>query len=72
MIRLHRLGHAAEPFDLNPDLSLTVEAVPDTHLALTTGVRLVVCESPDAVREAIRAWRTEILADALRGAGTLA
>ena len=28
MIALHRLGHRHEPFHLNPDLIVTVEATP--------------------------------------------
>lgn len=65
MITLHRLGHNAESFLLNPDLILTVEATPDTVVTLTTGTRFVVVESPVRVAEAVRAWRTEILRDAL-------
>lgn len=65
MIVLHRLGHQAEEFHLNPDLILTVEATPDTVITLTTGAKIVVVESPVRVAEAVRAWRTEILRDAL-------
>jgi len=38
MISLHRLGHKLEPFRLNPDLIVTVEATPDTVLTLATGI----------------------------------
>lgn len=65
MITLHRLGHNAEPFLLNPDLILTVEATPDTVITLTTGTRFVVVESAVRVAEAVRTWRTDILRDAL-------
>lgn len=65
MITLHRLGHNAEQFLLNPDLIVTVEATPDTVVTLTTGTRYVVVESPVRVAEAVRAWRTDILRDAL-------
>ena len=65
MIVLHRLGHQAEEFHLNPDLILTVEATPDTVITLTTGAKIVVVESPVRVAEEVRAWRTEILRDAL-------
>jgi flagellar protein FlbD len=65
MITLHRLGHRDEPFLLNPDLIATVEAHPDTVIALTTHARLVVAESPAEVAAAIRAWRAGILSDAL-------
>jgi flagellar protein FlbD len=66
VIVLHRLGHEAEPFHLNPDLILTVEALPDTVVALTTGAKVVVAESPIRVAELVRAWRSGILTDALR------
>ena len=65
MITLHRLGHNAEPFLLNPDLIVTVEATPDTVVTLTTGTRFVVVESPVRVAEEVRQWRTDILRDAL-------
>jgi len=62
MIALHRLGHRAEPFLLNPDIISTVEAHPDTVIALTSGVRVVVAESPAEVVAAIRTWRVGLLA----------
>jgi flagellar protein FlbD len=65
MIALHRLSPRREPFHLNPDLIATVEACPDTVVTLTTGVRVVVVESPRAVTAAVRDWRAGILADAL-------
>jgi uncharacterized protein YlzI (FlbEa/FlbD family) len=34
-------------------------------ITLTTHARLVVCESPEEVTAAIRAWRAGILSDAL-------
>ena len=57
MIQLHRLGRDRSPFHLNPDLIVTVEANPDTVVHLTTGVNLVVAESPDEVVAEVRAWR---------------
>jgi flagellar protein FlbD len=66
MVRLHRLGDTSAEFDLNPDLVLCVEATPDTVISLTTGAKLVVSESPDAVVAAIREWRVGILERALR------
>jgi flagellar protein FlbD len=87
MIRLHRLGHMDdEPFHLNPDLILSIEAHPDTVVTLTTGIKVIVAESPDVVVESVRVWRSSILAAALppvarrrpttlavvRGGGTLA
>ena len=61
MIRLHKLGRAPQPFHLNPDLILTVEANPDTVVVLTTGSRLVVVESPEQVAESVRTWRASVL-----------
>ena len=61
MIRLHRLGHTPQPFHLNPDLVVTVEANPDTVVTLTTGSRLLVTESPEAVADAVRTWRASVL-----------
>lgn len=66
MVRLHRLGGDTVEFDLNPDLVLCVEATPDTVITLTTGAKLVVSESPDAVTAAVREWRVGILERALR------
>ena len=40
MITLHRLGHADEPFQLNPDLIVTVEPTPDTVVTLATMVKV--------------------------------
>lgn len=69
MIRLHRLGGSEHEFDLNPDLVLTVESTPDTTVTLTTGTKLVVTESPDAVTAAVREWRIGILERALKRTG---
>ena len=75
MITLHRMGHEHEEFELNPDLIATVEARPDTTVHLATGERLLVEETPQEVTEAVRAWRVEILSQALsqtRGLGAVA
>lgn len=61
MIRLHKLGRAPQPFHLNPDLILTVEASPDTVVTLTTHSRLLVTETPDEVAAAVRSWRASVL-----------
>lgn len=66
MIKLHRLGHQAEPFHLNPDLILTVEAHHDTVLTLTTGAKLNVVESPDTVARAVLQWRAAVIQAATR------
>ena len=57
MITLHRLGHTDEPFQLNPDLIVTVESTPDTVVTLATTAKVVVAESPEEVAAAVRAWR---------------
>jgi flagellar protein FlbD len=80
MITLHRLGHGAEPFQLNPDLIVTIEAHPDTVLTLTTGTKIVVAETPEIVVAEVRDWRASIIAEATRrrkqplgsGEGTIA
>jgi uncharacterized protein YlzI (FlbEa/FlbD family) len=66
MITLHRLGHTDEPFLLNDDLIVTVEACPDTHVALATGAKIVVCETPEQVADAIREWRASVRLAGLR------
>lgn len=65
MISLHRIGHQAEEFYLNPDLIVTVEANPDTVITLTTGTKVVVAESPDRVVAEIRSYRVDVLSGAL-------
>jgi uncharacterized protein YlzI (FlbEa/FlbD family) len=65
MITLHRLGHAVEPFQLNPDLIMTVEANPDTVITLITGTKIVVAEPPERVIDDVRCYRIDILAGAM-------
>ena len=65
MISLHRLGHKLEPFRLNPDLIVTVEACPDTVINLATGAKIVVAETPERVAKEVRTYRVEVLAAAL-------
>lgn len=69
MIKLHRLGKSHEEFLVNPDLLVHVEAVPDTHVTLTTGARYLVEETPDEVTAAVRAWRVRVMAEALSLSG---
>jgi flagellar protein FlbD len=66
MITLHRLGRNDDAFQLNPDLIVTVEAMPDTVVTLTTAQKVLVGEPPEEVLAAIRGWRAEVLAEALR------
>ncbi len=66
MITLNRLGQSDEPFQLNPDMIVTVESTPDTVIALATGAKVVVAESPEEVMAAVHAYRAAVLSDALR------
>jgi len=66
MITLHRLGHQAEPFHLNPDLIVTVEGNPDTVVTLTTGTKIVVAESTEKVIQQIKEYRVAVLSGALQ------
>jgi uncharacterized protein YlzI (FlbEa/FlbD family) len=66
MITLHRLGHADESFQLNPDLIVTIESTPDTVVSLATTAKVVVSETPEQVADLVRAWRVEVLSEALR------
>ncbi|MGA9874211.1 MAG: flagellar FlbD family protein [Solirubrobacteraceae bacterium] len=65
MITLNRLGHSDEPFQLNPDMIVTIESHPDTVIALATGAKVVVAETPEDVATAVRAYRTGVLSEAL-------
>jgi flagellar protein FlbD len=66
MITLNRLGHSDEPFQLNPDMIVTVEWTPDTVITLATGVKVVVSETPSEVAAAVHAYRADVLSDAFR------
>jgi uncharacterized protein YlzI (FlbEa/FlbD family) len=66
MIVLHRLGGEHAAFHLNPDLIQTIESTPDCMVALTTGTKMLVEETPEEVADAVRAFRVQILEDALR------
>jgi flagellar protein FlbD len=66
MITVHRLGHADEPFQLNPDLIVTIESTPDTVVTLATTAKVVVAETPEQVAAAMRAWRVDVLSEAMR------
>jgi uncharacterized protein YlzI (FlbEa/FlbD family) len=69
MITLNRLGHSDEPFQLNPDMIVTVESTPDTVIGLATGAKVVVAETPAEVAAAVHAYRAEVLAEAFRRRG---
>lgn len=66
MITLHRLGHTERPFQLNPDLIVSVESTPDTVITLATSAKVVVSDTPEQVSDAVRGWRVQVLAAALR------
>jgi uncharacterized protein YlzI (FlbEa/FlbD family) len=66
MITLNRLGHTDEPFQLNPDMIVTVESTPDTVIGLATGAKIVVAETPEQVADAVQSYRVDVLSDALR------
>jgi uncharacterized protein YlzI (FlbEa/FlbD family) len=66
MITLNRLGHSDEPFQLNPDMIVTVESTPDTVITLATGAKVVVTETPQEVSAAVHSYRAEVLSDAFR------
>ena len=66
MITLNRLGHTDEPFQLNPDMIVTVESTPDTVITLATGAKVVVTETPQEVAAAVHGYRAEVLSDAFR------
>ena len=51
MIPLHRLGHAVDSFQINPDAILTVEATPDTVITLLNGQKVVVAEPLERVAD---------------------
>lgn len=65
MITLHRLGHAVDTFQINPDVITTVEATPDTVITILNGQKIVVAEPPQRVADEIRTYRASVLAEAL-------
>ena len=67
MITLHRLGRAEDPFQLNPDLIVTVEATPDTVVTLATTAKVLVSETPEQVNASTREWYAKVLAEAMCG-----
>jgi flagellar protein FlbD len=70
MITLNRLGHHDEPFHLNVDMIVTVESTPDTVIALATGAKVVVAETPEEVAAAVHSYRAAVLAEAFRRRGS--
>ena len=58
MVKLSRINGAE--VTVNAELIETVEATPDTIVALTTGKRLMVVETVDQVVEKVMAYRRSI------------
>lgn len=61
MILVHKLSHDREPFYINPDLVVSIEAHPDTVLTLDNGQKVVVADAVEELLEGIRAWRRSLL-----------
>jgi flagellar protein FlbD len=59
MIRLTRLNR--ESFYLNPDLIQEMETTPDTVLTLSSGMRIVVQDTPKRVIDEIIEFKRRIL-----------
>lgn len=60
MIKVTRLrGHEAD-LVINAEMIETVEATPDTVITLTTGHKIIVQESVDAVIAAVVAYKRSI------------
>jgi flagellar protein FlbD len=64
MIVLHRLTNPDHPLYLNPDLIQTIEANPDTVIALENASKFVVAEKPAQIVELIREWKASVIASA--------
>jgi flagellar protein FlbD len=61
VILVHKLSHDREPFYINPDLIVSIEAHPDVVLTLDNGQKVVVAESVERLIESIREWRRSLL-----------
>ena len=61
MIPVHRLSQPDHELYVNPELIQTVEANPDTVIALTNGSKFVVSETPAQVARLVREWHAGIL-----------
>lgn len=61
MIRLTRLNRV--PLVVNSDLIEHIETTPDTVIALTTGQKFMVLETPDQVVDRVVAFRRSIHGD---------
>jgi len=57
MITVTRFDHTQ--FIVNADLIEFVEALPDTHISLVTGRKLLVCETPEEIVARVMAYRRD-------------
>jgi len=64
MIRLTRLNRV--PLVVNSDLIEHIETTPDTVIALTTGQKFMVLETPEQVVDRVVAFRRSIHVGALK------
>ena len=60
MITLTRLSGSV--FVLNSDLIERIDATPDSVVTLIDGKKYVVCESLDQIIDAVRVYRSEVVA----------
>lgn len=60
MIKVTRLRGHEPDLVINAELIETVEATPDTVITLTTGHKVIVQESPDAVVRLVVAYKRSI------------
>ncbi len=67
MIRVTRLN--GKTFYVNAELIQFVERTADTVITLTTGVKVVVSDAPEAVVEAIVEYRRRAYADRVATGG---
>lgn len=58
MIQVTRIN--GSKFFVNAELIEFVEGTPDTHVSLANGIKIIVKETPEAVVEAILAYRRAI------------
>jgi flagellar protein FlbD len=58
MISVTRIN--GEPVTINADLIEFIESTPDTLISLTTGRKIMVCESVDEVKDRIFAYEAAI------------
>lgn len=69
MVQLTRLSR--RPFVLNCDLIELIETTPDTVISLTTGQKLLVCESPQEIVDLVKDYKRSISQSAWIEEGTL-